>query len=84
MKKVMCGVVSLFAAFSFAAAASAIPANGDMNSAINVLENQDQGNKPAKKPVTHKKSHKQKKAKAKKAAPASTASPANAPAPEGK
>ncbi|HJV67085.1 MAG TPA: hypothetical protein VJ550_15240 [Geomonas sp.] len=84
MKKIICSAVSVLAALSFAAVASAIPVNGNMNSAINVLENQDQGTKPPKKPVTHKKSHKQQKAKVKKASPASTGTPASSPKPEGK
>lgn len=84
MKKVFSGIVTALAALSFAAVASAIPANSDMNSAIKVLEREDQGTKPAKKPAPKKKSHKQGKAKAKKTAPASSGTPASPPAPEAK
>lgn len=77
MKKGCVGIIAALVALSFAGVARAIPANSDMNSAIDVLENQDQGSKPAnKKPATAKKPHKHGNAKGKKAAPSSSKAPA--------
>jgi hypothetical protein len=79
MKRAVVAIIAAVVALSFAGVARAIPVNSDMNSAIGVLENEDQGSKPAKKPATAKKQRKHGKAKVKKvkkAAPASSETPA--------
>jgi hypothetical protein len=82
MKKVLSSLVAVLAALCYSAVAGAVPATGNVDQAISVIENEHQGAtvKPAKKPKKVRKSH---KAGKKKAAPASTAAPATTPPPAG-
>jgi hypothetical protein len=55
MKKALSAIVATLAVLSFTAMANAVPATGDTQSAISVVEGQDQGAKPVKKQAPKKK-----------------------------
>jgi hypothetical protein len=83
MKKALSAIVATLAVVSFTAVANAVPATGDTQSAISVVEGQDQGAKPVKKqPAKRKKASKKPKKKVdRKPPPTSSEAPA-APSPQ--
>jgi hypothetical protein len=81
MKKVISCMVAALVALCFAAVACAVPATGDMNSAISVVTGKDEGTKPAKKQVKKRKARKGQKKKQTKKEQAPVPAASEAPTP---